>query len=64
MTATILGIVSSLILLIIGIWQHRSKQTLDRNQKIEEANAIITEGIRETNVSKINAGFARLRNLE
>ena len=47
----------------IGLWKYFRKKELKRDELIDEAERLMTEGIRESNLSKLNAGFDRINRL-
>jgi hypothetical protein len=60
MTATILGIISSLLLIVIGLWKYLSGKERAKQKRKEDASNEIKQGVDENDPSKITGGFDNL----
>jgi len=63
MNASLLTVIGSALALAIMILKLFTDKDKEEKKKIDDAGKLIGEGIRDGDVSKITAGFTRLRNL-
>jgi predicted oxidoreductase len=60
MTATILGIVSSVLAIVIGVWRYFAGKNRKKRELAEEAKKKLEEGVEKDDTSDITIGFDRI----
>lgn len=61
MTATILGIISSVLLMIIGVWKYCGRKSAERRKLAEQARKDLDDANKNDDPGKFLDSFGRLR---
>jgi FtsZ-interacting cell division protein ZipA len=61
MTLTVLGIVSSVLLIIIGLWKYNSRKNRYRREQAEKAKASLDNANKTGSASDFLDGFGGVR---
>jgi uncharacterized YccA/Bax inhibitor family protein len=63
MIATILTLIGTILSCVIGLWKYFGRKASETRANVTSAQSMVQEGLNENDISKITAGFARLRSV-